>query len=100
MRKGRKVVRVNDVTFLKEMENGSQVLHILEIDIGIRSIVRRVLSGIVPAGYSFAAAAHSSAFDSLGILQYCGGRSTKARKAEYFEQAARGYAPSRFGRYR
>ncbi len=46
---GRKVVRVNDVTFLKEMENGTQVLHILEIDIGIRSIVRRVLSGIVPA---------------------------------------------------
>lgn len=45
---GRKVVRVNDVTFLKERENGSQVLHILEIDIGIRSIVRRVLSGIVP----------------------------------------------------
>ena len=47
---GRKVVRVNDVTFLKEMENGTQVLHILEIDIGIRSMVRRVLSGIVPAG--------------------------------------------------
>ena len=46
---GRKVVRVNDVTFLKEAENGTQVLHILEIDIGIRSIVRRVLSGIVPA---------------------------------------------------
>lgn len=45
---GRKVVRVNDVTFLKELENGTQVLHILEIDIGIRSIVRRVLSGIVP----------------------------------------------------
>ena len=46
---GRKVVRVNDVTFVKELENGTQVLHILEIDIGIRSIVRRVLSGIVPA---------------------------------------------------
>jgi magnesium transporter len=45
---GRKVVRVNDVTFLKEIENGTEVLHILEIDIGIRSIVRRVLSGIVP----------------------------------------------------
>jgi Mg/Co/Ni transporter MgtE len=45
---GRKVVRVNDVTFVKERENGSPVLHILEIDIGIRSIVRRVLSGIVP----------------------------------------------------
>jgi Mg/Co/Ni transporter MgtE len=30
------------------MENGNRVLHILEIDIGIRSMVRRVLSGIVP----------------------------------------------------
>ena len=45
---GRKVVRVNDVTFVKQMENGNQVLHILEIDIGIRSIFRRVLSGLVP----------------------------------------------------
>jgi magnesium transporter len=44
---GRKVVRVNDVTFLKECENGHEVLHILEVDIGIRSIVRRVLKGIV-----------------------------------------------------
>jgi CBS domain-containing protein len=47
---GRKVVRVNDVTFLKEIESGTPVLNILEIDIGIRSIVRRVLSGIVPGG--------------------------------------------------
>ena len=46
---GRKVVRVNDVTFLKECENDSDVLHILEVDIGIRSIVRRLLQGIVPA---------------------------------------------------
>ncbi|HEX4170168.1 MAG TPA: CBS domain-containing protein [Bryobacteraceae bacterium] len=45
---GRKVVRVNDVTFLKECENGSDVLHILEVDIGIRSIVRRLLQGIAP----------------------------------------------------
>ena len=45
---GRKVVRVNDVTFLKECENGrDDVLHILEVDIGLRSIVRRVLAGIV-----------------------------------------------------
>lgn len=44
---GRKVVRVNDVTFLKEHEDGSEVLHILEIDIGLRSILRRVLRGIV-----------------------------------------------------
>ena len=45
---GRKVVRVNDVTFLKQTENGHEVLHILEVDIGIRSILRRVLRGIVP----------------------------------------------------
>ncbi len=45
---GRKVVRVNDVTFLKECENGSDVLHVLEVDIGIRSIVRRLLQGIAP----------------------------------------------------
>ncbi len=46
---GRKVVRVNDVTFTKERAGGSDVLHILEIDIGLRSILRRVLTGIVPA---------------------------------------------------
>jgi flagellar motility protein MotE (MotC chaperone)/sporulation protein YlmC with PRC-barrel domain len=44
---GQKVVRINDITFLKERENGNDVLHILEIDIGLRSIVRRVLRGIV-----------------------------------------------------
>jgi magnesium transporter len=44
---GRKVVRVNDVTFLKETENGHDVLHILEVDIGLRSILRRVLRGVV-----------------------------------------------------
>jgi magnesium transporter len=43
---GRKVVRVNDVTFVKECENGHDVLHVLEVDIGLRSIVRRVLRGI------------------------------------------------------
>jgi CBS domain-containing protein/sporulation protein YlmC with PRC-barrel domain len=45
---GRKVVRVNDVTFVKECENGSEVLHILEVDIGLRSIMRRMLQGIIP----------------------------------------------------
>ncbi len=46
---GRKVVRVNDVTFLKESENGHDVLHLLEVDIGIRSMFRRMLRGIVPS---------------------------------------------------
>lgn len=44
---GRKVVRVNDVTFLKECEASNEVLHILEVDIGIRSILRRLLRGVV-----------------------------------------------------
>jgi Mg/Co/Ni transporter MgtE len=38
---------VNDVTFLKECENGMDVLHVLEVDIGVRSMLRRVLRGIV-----------------------------------------------------
>ncbi|MBV9084108.1 MAG: magnesium transporter, partial [Acidobacteriaceae bacterium] len=44
---GRKLVRVNDVTFAREREDGHDVLKILEVDIGLRSIVRRVLRGIV-----------------------------------------------------
>ena len=46
---GRKLVRVNDVTFTRSQENGHPVLNLLEIDIGVRSILRRVLRGIVPA---------------------------------------------------
>ncbi|MEQ1883592.1 MAG: CBS domain-containing protein [Bryobacteraceae bacterium] len=45
---GRKVVRINDVTFELREENGASVLWILEVDIGIRSIFRRLLRGIVP----------------------------------------------------
>ena len=45
---GRKVVRVNDVTFELREENGSQILWVLEVDIGIRSIFRRLLRGILP----------------------------------------------------
>ena len=44
---GRKLVRVNDVTLTKQHENGHEVLHVLEVDIGLRSMVRRVLQGIV-----------------------------------------------------
>jgi magnesium transporter len=45
---GRKVVRVNDVTFEVRQENGCHVLAVLEVDIGIRSMVRRLLQGFVP----------------------------------------------------
>ena len=45
---GRKVVRVNDVTFEIRQENGCDVLAVLEVDIGIRSMARRLLQGFVP----------------------------------------------------
>jgi sporulation protein YlmC with PRC-barrel domain/CBS domain-containing protein len=44
---GRKVVRVNDITFLKRKDS-NDVLDILEVDIGIRSIFRRVFRGVIP----------------------------------------------------
>jgi flagellar motility protein MotE (MotC chaperone)/sporulation protein YlmC with PRC-barrel domain len=45
---GRKVVRINDVTFERMTEDGVDALWVLEIDIGIRSIFRRLLQGAVP----------------------------------------------------
>src|SRR5580692_1799864 len=45
---GRKVVRINDVTFERMIEDGADALWVLEIDIGIRSILRRLLQGVVP----------------------------------------------------
>ncbi len=44
---GHKVVRVNDITFVREREGDLDVLHVLEVDIGLRSILRRVLQGVV-----------------------------------------------------
>lgn len=45
---GRKVVRVNDVTFERRNSEGQPHLAVLEVDVGIRSIVRRILQGVVP----------------------------------------------------
>ena len=45
---GRKVVRINDVTFERMIEGDADALWVLEIDIGIRSIFRRLLQGMVP----------------------------------------------------
>ena len=45
---GRKVVRINDVTFERMIDDGTDALWVLEIDIGIRSIFRRLLAGVVP----------------------------------------------------
>ncbi len=53
---GRKVVRVNDVTFDVRAEPGNGVkphswLRVVEVDIGIRSILRRLLQGALPPGW-------------------------------------------------
>jgi magnesium transporter len=45
---GRKVVRVSDVSFTFARENDHDVLHVHDVDIGIRSVLRRVLQGVVP----------------------------------------------------
>jgi sporulation protein YlmC with PRC-barrel domain len=45
---GRKVVRVTDVTFEIREEAESEVLWVLDVDIGLRSVFRRLVQGIVP----------------------------------------------------
>lgn len=45
---GHKVVRVNDVTFEHRREPQGEQLWVLEVDIGIRSIFRRLLKGVLP----------------------------------------------------
>ncbi len=45
---GRKVVRVNDVTFEVRGENNHETLRVLEVDVGIRSIFRRLVQGVIP----------------------------------------------------
>ncbi|MBI4892354.1 MAG: magnesium transporter [Acidobacteria bacterium] len=46
--RGRKVVRVTDVTFDILREGGRDVLHVQEVDIGVRSILRRIMQGWLP----------------------------------------------------
>ncbi|MGH9556818.1 MAG: magnesium transporter MgtE N-terminal domain-containing protein [Terriglobales bacterium] len=45
---GRKVVRVNDVDFQQTFTNNEAALKILEVDVGMRGAVRRLLKGLVP----------------------------------------------------
>lgn len=45
---GRKVVRVTDITFEIRNEEGLNVLYLAEVDIGLRSIFRRLCQGILP----------------------------------------------------
>lgn len=45
---GRKVVRVTDITFAIRDEGGLNALYLVEVDIGLRSIFRRLCQGILP----------------------------------------------------
>lgn len=47
---GRKVVRVNDVDFIPQQENGTVTLKVAAVDVGMRGAVRQLLQGIVPRG--------------------------------------------------
>ena len=44
---GRKVVRVTDVTFKIQHDPDGDVLNITEVDIGVRSIFRRLMQGVI-----------------------------------------------------
>ncbi len=46
---GRKVVRVNDVDFYREVAQNRAVLKVSGVDVGARGAVRRLLKGVVPA---------------------------------------------------
>jgi CBS domain-containing protein/sporulation protein YlmC with PRC-barrel domain len=45
---GRKVVRVTDVTMAIQSDGQRDVLTVLEVDIGVRSIFRRLFQGVLP----------------------------------------------------
>jgi magnesium transporter len=45
---GRKVVRVTDVTFKIHHDQDGDVLNIIEVDIGLRSMFRRLMQGVIP----------------------------------------------------
>jgi flagellar motility protein MotE (MotC chaperone)/sporulation protein YlmC with PRC-barrel domain len=45
---GRKVVRVTDITFEVRQENGADILWVLDIDVGLRSVFRRLVQGVLP----------------------------------------------------
>ncbi len=45
---GRKVVRVNDVTMAVHHDGSRDMLTVIEVDIGVRSIVRRLFQGVLP----------------------------------------------------
>ena len=48
---GRKVVRVNDLTMEIRQEGGRATIQVVEVDVGLRSVVRRLMQGGMPSGW-------------------------------------------------
>ncbi|HEX3877231.1 MAG TPA: CBS domain-containing protein [Bryobacteraceae bacterium] len=46
---GRKVVRVNDLTMEIERAEARDSINVIEVDVGLRSIIRRLFQGVAPA---------------------------------------------------
>ncbi len=70
---GRKVVRVTDITFHVRPDPSGDTLLIQEIDIGLRSIVRRLFQGLLPAPWvrrvQRPITPHSIAWSKCNILE-------------------------------
>lgn len=70
---GRKVVRVTDVTFEHHYENGGEALWVLEVDIGVRSVFRRLVQGLLPSRWvrrlQSPIAPHSIRWEFCNILE-------------------------------
>ena len=98
---GRKVVRVNDVTMEIQHDGQRDILTVLEVDIGMRSIFRRLLQGVLPRALDPPpAAAHPAQLHPLGVRQRGRARPAAPPAAEHLLRQAGGHAPGRPGRHR
>ncbi len=98
---GRKVVRVTDVTFKIQHEAEGQVINILDVDIGLRSVLRRLAQGVVPPRLdSPGAGVDPAAFHSLGPLQHYRSRSAAPIAAQHQQQNSGADASRGSGRHR
>jgi sporulation protein YlmC with PRC-barrel domain/CBS domain-containing protein len=70
---GRKVVRVNDVTLEIQNRDGSDFIKVIEVDVGIRSIFRRLFQGVLPPRFirwlQRPIAPHSIRWDFCDIIE-------------------------------
>jgi magnesium transporter len=63
---GRKVVRVTDVTMAIQHDGQRDILTVLEVDIGVRSMFRRLFQGVLPRRWIRACRAASRPTPSAG----------------------------------